>query len=145
MDRLTQKDTVAGMEYFDLKRDIPQIRAIDMLGQYEDTGLTPEQIERLKAEIQEYKDKLADGRMDELPCKIGDEVYIINEKYPCKIEKIIIEDNDFYFEWASFERSYEIAECWDEGSFEITDIGKTVFLTREEAEQALKEMEANNG
>jgi len=57
MDRLTQKDTVAGMEYFDLKRDIPQIRAIDMLGQYEDTGLTPEQIKQLKAENAKLKAK----------------------------------------------------------------------------------------
>ena len=80
--------------------------------------------------------KLIDeGRLVYLPCKIGDTVYIPDERYPCEIEQIIITDDFIYFEWASFERSCEMTECWNEGCFKLTDIGKTVFLTREEAEE----------
>ena len=54
------------------------------------------------------------------PCKVGDKVYWIFEPpFDDVTEKEIVEDE---FWWAMFE-----------------DFGKTVFLTREEAEKALAE------
>ena len=63
------------------------------------------------------------------PCKVGDTVWIYDFMWgliPCKVD-----------------RSYhcicgEEGGCTFEMSFTEDDIGKTVFLTREEAEQALK-------
>lgn len=89
------------------------------------------------------------------PCKAGDTVYRI--VYPCNGEPpLIIKgqvlevamtensknsiDYRFYF-WADgegFERRIYSLWCW------WSDVGKTVFLTREEAEKFLEELN-NNG
>lgn len=58
MERLTAKDTVAGVEYNDLKIGISEMKAIDLLGQYEDTGLTPDEISILKEENAKLKQQL---------------------------------------------------------------------------------------
>lgn len=90
--------------------------------------------EYLKAEEQ--------GLLLRLPCKVGDTVYILGDKFPAIIEAIRIgEDNHIMFEFVEYDKSPEITEVWDSGGFELKDIGRTVFLTREEAERKLKEME----
>lgn len=66
-----------------------------------------------------------------LPCKVGDKVYIIVGKDISKqtIQRVTISSN-------------EILEFYTrKRGFAISDIGKKVFLTREEAETKLKEME----
>ena len=65
-----------------------------------------------------------DGRVLILPCKLGTKVYRIRYKiadYPDKPD-------------------LEIADTWFTPEYR-EDIGKTVFLAREEAEKALQEME----
>ncbi len=98
-----------------------------------------------------FKDK---DRYIELPCKVGDTVYIKN--IPLKISFIAIDEeircvvqfdcNDcsscpFYEDDVSFEGEHD---CKTNGYIEfcIDDIGKTIFLTKEEAEKALKELNA---
>ena len=85
-------------------------------------------------EIQQYRDAEEQGRL--LPYKIGDKFYkpidwknCIDE---CKVSSLIIKSDG----------SLKIRLSGIFGVFEITtnDIGKTVFLTREEAEQALAKM-----
>lgn len=89
-----------------------------------------------------YEDLEEQGLLLRLPCKVGDTVYIVGDKYPAFIETIVItEDNHIMFEFVEFYRSYEITEVWDSGGFESEDIGKTVFLTKEEAEAKAREME----
>lgn len=72
------------------------------------------------------------------PCKVGDRVYSINagdkkalkiwiEPSGDKITQIKINSGGYHF------------KCWW-GYFHLSDIGKSVFLTKEEAEQKLKEM-----
>lgn len=70
-----------------------------------------------------FKDR---NRFVDLPCKVGDTVYQTDgiRIYENKIERIIFDTNNI--------------------GFDETSIGKSIFLTREEAEQALKERE-NNG
>ena len=75
-----------------------------------------------------------------LPCKVGDKVYIEGHRFPAEIQEICINKNGVFFEYAEYEYSPELTELWDAGDFAIEDIGKTVFLTQEEAEQALREM-----
>ena len=85
-------------------------------------------IERLSGEVEDLRRKLAmsdkDGRVVVLPCKVGDTVWRIKrtfETYPDK-SKPYIEPDAFLLQ-------------------DVFNIGKTVFLTREEAEKALAEME----
>lgn len=92
-------------------------------------------ISKLQAENQQYKDKLADGRMIEMPCKIGDTVYVlIQRNVTTEIVKGTVENIQHYNTWW-----VEFSNLWVDKTFD--DFGKTAFLTREEAEQALKEME----
>lgn len=93
--------------------------------------------------LQEICQAEREGRCVVLPCKVGETVYVTGERFPCEIQQIIITDDKIYFEWASFERTSEITECWDEGDFSIDEIGKTVFLTKSETEKALKERVEN--
>ncbi len=73
----------------------------------------------------EYEDLEEQNRLLKLPCAVGDMVYTIN---PLPGEKTVIGETpaDAFF----------CALSMLEGRF-----GKTIFLTQEEAEAALKEME----
>ena len=77
-----------------------------------------------------FKDK---SRFIVLPCKVGDTIYRCG--YPSKkVYEWEIEHVKLYLD--------EIVFVDDsDNEFTAEDIGKTVFLTREEAEKALKERE----
>ena len=80
-----------------------------------------------------------DGRVVVLPCKVGDTVFARldnNRKYvcECKVKQIVV-DNIGFVTFAPIgapEREYDVS---------LRGFGKTVFLSREEAEKALQEME----
>lgn len=87
--------------------------------------------------LAEYEDLEEQGLMLRLPCKIGDIVYsvtrnFISEYTICSIEKY---NEGFFFNWRCEKGIYINVR-----GFTDYDIGKTVFLTKEEAEQALAEM-----
>ena len=77
-------------------------------------------LEKLSA----YETAEEEGRLVVLPCKVGDIVY-----------KIMCQRDNFD------DRPYRIITSVNFRLDMADDIGKTVFLTREEAEKALKEME----
>lgn len=121
----------------------------ERLREYEDTGLTPEEIKapftedtmiNLEAQamgvepsrIRELAEADKDGRMVVLPCKVGDTVYF------ALIGRIIEKQ---VFSIVSFSNSTRIYCGGTSEYFRPEDIGKTLFLTREEAERALQEME----
>lgn len=121
---------------------------VDRLAADEDTGLYPESVEALKlsmmgkaiSEITEFDglpiDRLRElaeadkgGRVVVLPCKVGDVLYAAESApvIPLHVMEVAI---------------YLALEGEDDGDYErISNIGKTVFLTRAEAEKALQEME----
>lgn len=82
------------------------------------------------------EDKIEVGTLVELPCKVGDVVYEVfkNHKTPfikqTKIEKIIITDKGLRLK---LERNsvYETS---------IASLGKTLFLTEEEAKERLEKL-----
>ena len=89
----------------------------------------------------EYEDSEEQGLLVRLPCKVGDKVYKIwncgkNGKSVAEFEikHICI---DFLPE---IEFSFIKAKGASYWFCKASDIGKTVFLTQEEAEQALREM-----
>ena len=81
--------------------------------------------------IDAVADYLLDNGVIVLPCKVGDTIYRcgdpIKKAYEWDIEHIEIYCDETVFIDDS------------DNEFTETDIGKTVFLTREEAEAALKE------
>ena len=93
------------------------------LAAYEDTGFEPEQIAEYLNATDEYVKASEEGRLIVLPCKVGDTVYRVCHEYK--------QGNPFIkavtFSQHNFWRIVFGGE-----------IGKTVFLTREEAEAALK-------
>lgn len=113
---------------------------------YEDTERTPEEIdmdheaaEQLRQLCQncdlDRLEKLVeadkDGRLAVLPCKVGDTVYFT------LLGKIIEKQ---VFSIVSFSNSTRIYCSGTSEYFRPEDIGKTFFLTREEAEKALEAM-----
>lgn len=122
-------------------KDIFRKMARDLYGRlkaYEDTGLEPEAVETVKlalcakhmvdletlnntpiSRLAEIAEADKDGRVVVLPCKVGDTVYILRRA----------------FDGADVVGETEL--WWDD----IPQLGKTVFLTREEAEKALEERE----
>ena len=101
-----------------------------------------------------YEDAEEHGLLIRLPCKVGDVVYLIREErvWEVKVESI--------HQWVSG-RWVESIHQWVSGSWKVSartlgtfftsyeidfdGFGKTVFLSREEAEAALKGKEADNG
>lgn len=68
------------------------------------------------------------------PCKVGDTVYkchTVNLKPTGEITKRTIKQITF--------SAFTVTDDGASGWFDIDDIGKTVFLTREDAEKALRE------
>ena len=123
-ERLTKRDE-NGNAYYDwgcLNRNHWALgRHVDRLAAYEDSGLTPEQ-------VQELAKAKADGRLVVLPCKVGDSIYRPEGlKYSVfwTITNVTIYPDEIVFTDDS------------DNIFTLDDIGKTVFLTREDAEKAL--------
>lgn len=90
--------------------------------------------------IRKYEDAEEQGRLVILPCKVGDTVYAPTRNF-------ISEFRVSQFDFGGYEKPYLWVEWYltkgITGDFRIdgisaTEIGKTVFLTREEAEAALK-------
>lgn len=71
--------------------------------------------------LAEYETAEEEGRLVVLPCKVGDTVHVLRQSW-----------NGWNIDKKKFTH------------FMIGKVGKTVFLTREEAEKALKEMEGKS-
>lgn len=86
------------------------------------------------------------GVLKNLICDIGDKVYIVNKDNTYRpidegiIDTIVIIEHDIIYEWNSYDYGCETIELWDEGEFTADDLGKSVFLDYEQAEQKLKEL-----
>ena len=129
-----------------------QRKVWERLKAYEQTGFSPGACEiAAKAEaalssIGWTVDRAAEllkadkeGRVVVLPCKVGDTVFARldnKSKYvcECKVKQIVVGNIGFvtFAPIGAPEREYDVS---------LRGFGKTVFLTREEAEKALQEME----
>lgn len=130
-----------------------------LLREYLDTGLTPKRCAEFAqadaegryivmrdaeqegvARLRELAEADKDGRVVVLPCKEGDTVWMYGEDFgtvlPYTIDLI-----SFVGKGCGYSANYNHnGELIDGIDFEDDDIGKTVFLTREEAEKALMEI-----
>lgn len=168
MERLTdKKEADAQRREYEIRlkqgypRNIPEERFL-RLAAYEDTGLEPGEIEQLKGEVlglrldkqeleqyralgpidrlRELKQADDEGRCVVLKCKPNATVWFIKSAFstahfPIEGNHVSIKgvacDGDIYC--SSITAYNKISR-----SFYMSDIGKTVFLTREEAEAALR-------
>lgn len=122
-------------------------RLLDRLAEYEDTEETLRQLCR-NCDL-ERLEKLAeadkDGRLVVLPCKVGDTVWItgsVRRLYSEKVRTFFCGDPNYSRGMAdNGVKMIRTTGC----DIPIHKFGKTVFLTREEAEKALEAMKDGNG
>lgn len=100
--------------------------------------------------MKQYKDLEEHGKLLKLPCKVGDIVYFLwkcNDNQIVEMEVIEIELHKCVGnKQKNFDAIYKLAFLNRDGTIHFCDddFGKTVFLTRQEAEAELKKMEGNN-
>lgn len=169
MERLTRRDSVGQAllaPEWEEKYKVHELIDIllECLAAYEDTGLEPEEVRhwkeciatptmkhlvemcgKIEAERDRYKKAEADGRLVVLPCKVGEPCFRIytcrcgcRERCKKKKEAKLIDVVHYPYANAYVYYCKRIAES----KFTLKDIanfGNTVFLSREEAEAALKE------
>lgn len=166
MERLTEKHYLGTDHYMTCSGncsvdmdciDCPSFDClVERLAAYEDTGLEPEEVTALQKDWSDLCtivgecggiDRLRglaeadkDGRLVVLPCKVGDRLYEVTGRKTTsvyKVRAIRVELFGLFIEW-------DIVEgfVWQSLSgINAGEIGKTVFLTREEAEKDLKTKE----
>ena len=108
-----------------------QRKVWERLKEYEDKGVEPDMIEAtingqitLQKALEKYTQAEEQGRLMMLPCSMGSTIYMIVTKHTKGREPF------------SFIKTTELMES---NVFRVCrDFGKTVFLTREEAERALE-------
>lgn len=137
-------------------------KAIRKLAAYEETGLTPQEIEQMKARMPlhqwagESPDKMSifsvsvskimeltkaekQERILMLPCKVGDTLYDIYEAVNNQgFEDGVIKElkvSEIHINLDKRNRPWLIISNY---MFAFEDFGKTVFLSKEEAEEALR-------
>jgi len=136
--------------------EMDALQSIDRLAEYEDTGLSPAEVMELKFKIERLRAKVIayeksglfpdevvelaqakrDGRLVVLPCKVGDTAYYYIDDDELAgpyvgeftVKGIQILSDGFYL---------SDGDCWDKIGTQFA------YLTREEAEKALKERENN--
>ena len=141
MERLTERWGEGKLDVW--VKDHDYVSAAHRLAAYEDTGLTPEEVSALIKDWSDLRttigecggiDRLRglaeadkDGRVVVLPCRAGSTVYRLQyiEQTPGRFVVGVAE--------------IKFALIW------LEEFGKTVFLTREEAEKALEAMKDGNG
>ena len=109
----------------------------------EDSSLTPYG-EKILNKLADYEDAEEQGLLLRLPCKVGDKIYNPVFEYYKSGELIkepyVIEAVVARFGFAKEELTIVLRNGIEYREFYADSIGKTVFLTREEAEKALADM-----
>lgn len=82
----------------------------------------------LREKLKEYEDLEEQGRLIKLPCKVGDTAYEITGATT----------HGYDWKYLTYEKAYVHGTVFNLGR--LYDIGKTVFLTKSEAEAKLKEL-----
>ncbi len=132
MERLTERDEFGNA-------DIIGVDGMDLqcnLG-FDEFNKVTNTLNRLA----EYEDLEEQGKLPKLPCAVGDTVYRINKgaKRPVIPLQVI---NFKIFGNLSDNFKMECADEWGGGyTYRKMDIGKGIFLTQEEAEAALEELQ----
>ena len=161
MERITRRigesiDFVDGKGYATLPHKEGVKLLFEKLAEYEDIGMTPDEIYKvIKRGVPEWIDKYLEyrkleeqGLLIKLPCKVGDMVYETNINRNIisiyRITSIVVMSESRNYNWGLISGIYSNMNGFNEFA-----LGKTIFLTREDAEKALEksvlEKETNYG
>lgn len=122
MERLTRKRADNGRYYLDGLNEVSNIYP---------KGYGRIQVGYAVDKLAKFEDLQEQGRLLELPCAVGDTVYITDGS-SLTVREIHVQDNLIKYFVARFNpNGLDVRFTFDK-------IGKTVFLSREEAEKALK-------
>ena len=108
----------------------------------------------IRKRLWDLENEIEQGTMIRLPCKVGDTVYAIGKKKTGQIRKCIVSDISIAYSSVEvhFDCDYCCEDChfngwvrdysgewtcygeYGDGRIPFSEFGKTVFLTREEAE-----------
>ena len=148
MERLTEKDQYSQDYKIQAKNLNSHCVAKDAKGYITYYG---QHIDKLA----EYENLEEQGRLIKLPCKVGDTVYVVTSPFNV-FDDIEYEENMKDEVYESYVSSITFYECGEQyriyakatnhfigAYFRECDFGKTVFLTKAEAEQKLKEMDGD--
>lgn len=133
---------------------LPLIDAANKLAAYEATGLEPEDLKKPFDEealltmtargmgttpdrLRELVEADRAGRCVVLPCKLHDKVFFIENGY-VKDTEVVSFHNWTSGHWKISTETDRMYDHWKGYEIDFSGIGKTVFLTREAAEAALK-------
>ena len=96
-----------------------------------------EQVAKWLKELKSYKEAEEQGLLVRLPCKVGDTVYVPTRNFISELRIIMIsvDMHGAYFRWMLNSGIYPNLD-----GFSGSELNKTVFLNREEAEKKLEEM-----
>lgn len=95
-----------------------------------------EQLAEWLEELKSYKDAEEQGLFVRLPCKVGDTVYVPTRNFvsELRITMVSVNMHEAYFSWMLNSGIYPNLD-----GFSKSKLGKSVFLTREEAEKKMEE------
>lgn len=106
-------------------------------------GLLKPFADKILTKLAVYEDLEEQGLLVRLPCKIGDTVYRVNVGAKQPIIPMTV--SEIHFLCYKNERTVRFdaigKEDMGESCYRLEDIGRIVFLTREDAEKKLEEME----
>lgn len=160
MERLTEKHYLGTGHYMKCSGscnvdmdciDCPSFDClVERLAAYEDTGLTPGEVHSTSGEwrtmmsvlnsigggydrLRELAEADKDGRLVVLPCKVGDGLWTYCSHPVEQVYSFTVTD----ISTLNGRTVLNTSRC---GVIDARDVGKTVFLTRKEAEKALEAM-----
>lgn len=133
MDRLTEVTIEDGVKLYDISEKLCLSRTTQ-----------GEKITTILKKLADYEDLEEQGRLIKLPCKVGDVVYAYCNEFGIleyEVDSIVI-DKHITYQCSAYSESIGDcpSECLDEIEPDISDFGKTVFLTKSKAEAKLKEL-----
>lgn len=158
MERLTERDANCAdpKEIYGVRvKNHDYISAANRLADYEDTGITPQEVLSMKFEwcammdalnsigggytrLRELAEADKDGRLVVLPCQSGEHVFALLDNqthvWECEVEHAVLDG------WRKVFAIRPLGRSKDSYYAPFGAFGQTVFLTREAAEKALEAM-----
>ena len=101
------------------------------------------QVAEYLRKFKDYEDLEEQGRLIKLPCKVGDKIFLDFAGFGKDVDKFTVKD----FHLDCFKNGettlfcdYESSDRTLSGQIDVMEFGKTVFITKSEAEAKLKEL-----
>lgn len=101
----------------------------------------------LRETLKKYEDLEEQGRLIKLPCKVGDKIFLDFAGFGKDVDKFTVKNfhlDCFKDGETTLFCDYESNDKTLSGQIDVMEFGKTVFLTKSEAEAKLKELRHNN-